>query len=349
MIAPVTHILPLTQIRRSRMLPVKGRVLVRVGQKVNASDVVAEADMPGAHVIIDVRRIFGIRRPEQLVQVIERKAGDHVEMGDILAQTGGILSRVIRAPASGKVIAIHRGQVILEKTGNRLELKAGLNGVISEVLPERGVIVEANGALIQGAWGNGKINLGMLNFMLKSPDEELTRSNLDVTARGSVVIAGYVSQADTLQAADELILRGLVLSSMSSSLVDMALKVSYPIVLIEGFGRSPLNSAAYRLLSAHDKRDVSIDASWNPNRSERPEIFVPLPSNGVAPKEAIEFAIGQTIRVIAPPYTGQIGSISTFHPGQTRLPNGLRTSAAEVELETGQFVTVPLANLDVLE
>ena len=46
------------------MLPVKGRILVNIGAHVNANDVVAEADQPGEHVILDVRRMLNIHRIE---------------------------------------------------------------------------------------------------------------------------------------------------------------------------------------------------------------------------------------------------------------------------------------------
>ena len=342
MIAPVTHILPLAQIKRARMLPAKGRVLVRVGQKVNASDVIAEVDLPGTHTLIDVRKIFGLQRSDQLSKVMERKVGDKVEAGDILAQTNGLLSRVIRAPANGQIIAIHRGQIVLEKFAGRSELKAGLNGIVTEILPDRGVIIEANGALIQGVWGNGKVDLGMINIQLQSPDEELTRSNLDVSARGSIVVSGRVIKEDTLQAADELPVRGLVLASMSSNLIKAAQKVNYPIMLVEGFGSIPLNSAAYKLILTHDKRDASIDASWNAGRGERPELIIPLPANGSPLRDTREFAPGQTVRMTAAPYAGQVGTVSSLPAAQIRLPNGIRTPAAEIKLETGQYVTIPL-------
>ncbi|MEW6651390.1 MAG: hypothetical protein AB1453_14545, partial [Chloroflexota bacterium] len=197
MIATVTHILPLAHIRRARMLPGKGRILARVGQEVSASFIVAEADLPGNHILVDVRRILGLRRVEQTHRLIERKVGERIEKGDILAQTTGILPKVIRAPINCQIVAIQRGQILLEKPGEHLELKAGLNGVVSEVLPERGVIVETHGALIQGVWGNDQISYGSLSLPVNQPDIELTRANLDLNLRGSIVVGGHIEKADT--------------------------------------------------------------------------------------------------------------------------------------------------------
>ena len=60
MLAPVTHILPVTQIRRARRLPSNGRVQVRTNQKVNGTDIIAESHQEGKHVLINVRRALGL-------------------------------------------------------------------------------------------------------------------------------------------------------------------------------------------------------------------------------------------------------------------------------------------------
>lgn len=349
MIAPVTHILPLAHIRRARMLPGKGRILARVGQEVNAAYVVAEADLPGSHVLVDVRRILGLRRAEQAHRLIERKVGEKVEKGDILAQTGGILPKVIRAPVNSTIVAIQRGQILLEKAGVHYELKAGLNGVVSEVLSERGVVVETHGALIQGVWGNGQINGGLLQFAVTQPDEEIHRANLDMSLRGSIVVGGFINKADALDAAEELPLRGLVLGSISAGLIAAAQKCTIPIMVTEGFGQIPMNRAAFRLLKTHERRETSINTLWNPEFGERPEIVVSLPSQGQTPMDVVEFTVGQTVRILSAPYSGEIGTLVAIRPGRVTLPGGLRVQVAEIRLENNQQISLPLANLDVLE
>lgn len=349
MIATVTHILPLAHIRRARMLPGRGRILARVGQEVNAAYVVAEADLPGSHILVDVRRILGLRRAEQAHRLIERKVGERVEKGDILAQTGGLLPKVIRAPLDSTIVSIQRGQILLEKAGEHFELKAGLNGIVMEVLAERGVVIETHGALIQGVWGNGQINSGMLQFAVSQADEEIHRANLDMSLRGSIVVGGFIHKADALDAAEELPLRGLIVGSISAALISAAQKCTVPIMVTEGFGQIHMNRAAFRLLKTHEKREVSINTTWNPEIGERPEVVVPLPSQGQPPMDAVEFTVGQTVRILSTPYAGEVGTLTAIRPGRVTLPGGLRAQIAEIRLENNQQISLPLANLDVLE
>jgi hypothetical protein len=349
MITPVTHLLPLTHVRRDRMLPVKGHVLVGSGAHVNANDVVAEAYQPGQHIILDIRRMLNIRRIEDAHQQIRYKPGEKVEKGDILAQVNGLIPRVVRAPAEGKVKGIYRGQIILETPGSKIELIAGISGNVTEILPDRGLVIEADGALLQGVWGNGKTGVGMLVISATPLEDELTRATLDVSLRSAVVLAGHVAQADTLVAAGELPVRGLVLASMTADLIETAKKMDYPIILMEGFGRLPLNAAAVNLLTTNQKRDIILNGLWDAERNEKPDLFIPLPAQGVQAPEYAEFETGKTVRVTVPPFAGQAATLIHVRPGLTAFANGLRVSAADVQLETNLIVTVPLANLNVLE
>jgi len=349
MAATLTHILPLTTLRRSRTLPARGRVLVRTGQKVNASDVIAEARLGGQHILLDVRRAFGVSRSDEADKLIQRRAGEKVQKDDIVAEMSGVFRKILRSPADGEIVAAYGGQVLIEIQNTTFKLKAGIAGVVTEIVPDYGAVIEGSGALIQGVWGNNHVEQGLLWVLARSPEEELTRARLDVSMRGAIVLAGTCADAESIKIAADLPLRGLILASMTPELIPVANSVSMPVLVIDGFGRLPMNSAAYRLLSTNEKRSTCVNAAaWNQLSGERPEIFIPLPAEGQPLAEMVEFTPGQTVRVHAPPYANLVGTLEQVRPGLTTLDNGLRAPVADVRLENNELVAVPLANLDVL-
>jgi hypothetical protein len=350
MLAPVTHILPLATVQRQRVLPVPGRVLVRKGQEVAAADAVAQANLAPQHLVLDVARGLGLPGDKADKQV-QRKAGERVSEDDVIAGPVGITKRVVRAPRSGRIIVIGSGQVLLEVDSPPFELRAGIPGEVISLIPERGVVIENTGALIQGVWGNDRIDFGLMHVLAGRPEEILTADQLDVSFRGSVILGGYCSQSDVFSAAADLPLRGLILSSIASSLVPLASSMPYPIIVLEGFGPLPMNGAAFNLLSTSDRRQVAINAEpWDRFADKRPEVFIPLPSDGRASPlhDTIEFAPGQRVRVVRAPQKSQIGTIVSLPTGMEVFPSGVQGPAARVRLENGEESVLPLANLEVL-
>ena len=350
MLAPVLNILPLATIVRERTLPVAGKVNAHVNQRVNPTDVVAEANYAREHVLFDVARTFGVPAGEA-DKMIRVNTGDRVMQGALVAESAGLVSRTIKAPRAGRVMIVGGGQVLMEVGDTRVELRAGLPGVVTQVLPERGVVIQTAGALIQGVWGNGRIDNGLMVNLMQKPDEVLTADRLDVSLRGSVILGGNVRDMETLKAAADLPVRGLILSSLVSSLIVQAYQVRFPILVTDGFGAMPMNSAAYKLLTTNDKREVTVNAEhFDRYYGSRPEVIIPLPVSTVPPEpNSFEpFRTGQTVRLRRPPNAGMIGTIASLPPGLSTLPSGLRASAAEVRLEDGESLLVPLVNLEVV-
>jgi hypothetical protein len=350
MLAPVLHILPLATIVRERTLPVAGKVNAHVNQRVSPTDVIAEANFAREHVLFDVARTFGVS-PSAADKMIKVNTGDRVMQGALVAESGGLFPRSIKAPRAGRVMIVGSGQVLMEVGDTRVELRAGLPGVITQVLPERGVVIRTEGALIQGVWGNGRIDNGLMVNLLQKPDDVLSAERLDVSLRGSVILGGHVRDLETLKAAAELPVRGLILSSLLSSLIVSAYQMRYPILVTEGFGAVPMNTAAYRLLTTNDKREVTVNAEhFDRYYGNRPEVIIPLPVSGEPPEPSTfeTFSTGQVVRLRRPPYAGMIGTISDLPPGLSTLPSGLRAPAADVKLENGETVLVPLVNLEVV-
>ncbi|MGW8249172.1 MAG: hypothetical protein ACWGO1_00890 [Anaerolineales bacterium] len=350
MLAQVTHILPITQIRRERLLPAAGRVTVRKGQKVSATDVIAEVRLAPEHMLLDVARGLGLPAKEA-DRYLQCHEGDQVAEGDVLAGPVGFTKRVIRASKNGRVIVAGDGQILLELEGPPFELKSGLPGSVAELVGDRGAIIETNGALIQGVWGNGRIDSGLMNVLASSPDEELRADRLDVSLRGSVVMGGVCLDAQVLRVGGELPLRGLILGSMDASLLPYAAKARYPVIVLDAIGRYAMNMAAFKLLSTNERRDVAINAEmWDRYTGKRPEVIIPLPATGNLglSRDTVDFLPGQKVLVTRQPYARQIGTLQVVRPGLTLLPNGIKAPAGEIQLENGEYVVVPLVNLEVL-
>jgi hypothetical protein len=346
--APVVHYLRQTNIRRDRVLDIPGRVLVSPGQKVTSNDILAETTNPTGHFFMDIRKLLKVDT-ETADKLIQRKKGERLEKGDILAETGGAFSRVVRAPVDCLVTEINAGVMIMETHGEPVRIEAGLPGFVRELKGEFGVTVESGGALVQGVWGNGRINAGPLVVLCGSPEEELTVHQLESSARGSIAAAGYCYSGEVLRRAAELDLHGLVLSAINPELIGLAESLNFPLMLVEGFGKIPLNMAVFTIFREYEKRDAGIFArKWDQLSGERPEILIPFQNQALQPPEVDEFAPGQNVHIKLPPYFGEVGTILERIEGQINLPNGLRAPAAVLRKQNGDRITVPLANLELI-
>jgi hypothetical protein len=349
-LAAVHHVLPLTTIVRERRLPIPGAVRVRAGQRVHSGDVVADATWAREHIFIDVARVLGVA-PASADRLLRVKAGDSVAAGLVVARGGGLLPKTIRVPRAGKVLAAGGGQILMEAGESRLELRAGISGTVREVITDRGVVIETAGALVQGVWGNGRIDNGVMVNLADRPDSILAPNRVDMSMRGSILVGGQVRDLETLRLASEFSVRGLLIGSIFPSLLPAALEARYPIVVTDGFGNIPMNSAAYRLLTTNTKREATLNAEpFDRYSGRRPEVIIPLPAETrpSEPQDVVAFAPGQTIRLRRQPATALIGTILSLPAGLTTFPSGLRAAGAEVRLENGQQLLVPLVNLEVV-
>ncbi len=351
MLAEVTHFLPITAIRRERILPLPGKVLVRKGQKVSATDVVAEAKIHPEHLLLDIARGLGLQY-EQADRYIQCKAGMQVAHGDVLAGPVGWNKRVVRSPRGGRVILAGDGKILIEMDSAPFELKAGMPGTITDLRENRSVTIEASGALLQGVWGNGRIDYGLMFVLIRSSEDTLTTDRLDVSMRGSVVVGGHCEDVEVLRLAESLPLRGLVLSSLDASILSEAVKMGIPILVMEGFGKMPMNAAAFKLLTTNDRREAAVNAeNWDRFKGVRPEVVIPLPASGnlKLPREVGNFEAGQQVRVLRAPYKGEIGTLINVQPGLNKLSNGVQAKTGLVQLESGDEIVIALVNCEILE
>ena len=345
-------------IRRERLLSRPGQVLVVTGDRVEASTVVAQAEAVGRHYIFDLTRKLSLSAAE-----LEKEPGKYikvenhapVEKGTMLAVRStllGLRSLPVRAPARGQVLAVGGGKMLFAAQGAGVELKAGFSGLVSKINPEYGVEVETVGALVQGWWGSGKQSYGVLRAIVPERDQLLTVAALDESAKGTILIAGTVDQ-QVLRAADTMKVRGLILGSLSASLVSVARAMSYPIMITETFGHKAMSEPAWRLLTDHEGCEATVDARFGDRWSgRRPEVIIPLPAAGTPPpipNEGMPLAVGKRVRLLHPPFAGLVGTIKGFPDRKQTLPSGVQMPSAQVEMDGQGLALVPVVNLELFE
>jgi len=121
------------------------------------------------------------------------------------------------------------------------------------------------------------------------------------------------------------------------------------VIVLEGFGRIPLNEAAFKLLTTNDKREVCLNAvGENNSGSDRPEIFLPLPAEANAFPDVFEINIGQRVRINMPPFTGKCGSVAAIRQEPVILSSQISATCADVVLDNDQRCIVPVTNLDMI-
>lgn len=346
-----TQVTPLTAVRRERILPVPGDVLVRIGDRVEPTQVVAHADLPGDFRIVPVARPLGVST-SQVKRYMRISLGDEVRRGQVIARRGRLFAHTVKSPIDGMVTAVGGGRVLIEATPTPFDLRAYIYGTVSNVLQHHGLIVETPAAVIQGVWGAGDESLGVLKRMVENPDEPLQAQAIDPSCHGTILVGGAGLSDAVFERAKELQVRGIVVGGLPSELISHAEQLPFPVIVTEGIGTVPMSKPVFRLLTTNDGREASISgrvqARWG---IIRPEIVIPLPAEMVPPAEigpGTPLEVGTRVRAVRAPYMGAVGTVVALPAHAHRMETGARVHGAEVDLggETPAFV--PLVNLEVL-
>ncbi len=351
MLSKVKHIHALTNIRRERVLSSDGHVIVRRMQKVTPTDVIVVAPLMAKYLLLDIAQGLNVT-PARADELLQRRAGDELSTGDVIAGPIGLFQRVIRAPFSGLVKIAGEGKVLYEITSQPFELQAGMEGTVTNIIPERGAIIETRGALIQGLWGNGNITYGVIQPVSNNLNQELSAEQINIGFRGAILAAGYCSNPEVLEIAANIPIKGLILGSISSDLIPAAQSISYPILVIDGFGSTPMNSAAEKILVANRDRNIALNAQvYDPFLGKYPEIIISQPNQPEPdlPIETETLSSGKRVIIVNGPQAPQIGTIDYIYPRKQLLSNGIETRTAEVSYGHEKRAAIPLSNVEILK
>lgn len=351
---PRTLILPLTIIRRERMLPWQGEVLARVGTRVEPSDVVARAGRPRPHLLLDVAQKFEISSKEAK-DCILKQPGEPVHQGETLAKRkeGFFGTRKITSPVEGRITAITGGRMIVRPAPDLYELRALIPGLIANISPGFGATVETPGALIQGMWGSGKEGHGVLKMAAHSPDAIISADDIDVNHHGAILVCGSTINMEIVERAQELQVRGIITGGIPARYSWAISQQVLPVIATEGMGTQPITRSIFNLLLANEGRQVVLlAASADRWQAARPEIIIPLPattSPEMPPQPGKALKNGLYVRILRAPHKGAVGKVRNVNTKARTLENGIQVTGADVLLEDGTVVFVPIVNLDLID
>jgi hypothetical protein len=357
---PETRITPFVRIRRERKLTVPGELGANPGMRIGALDILARAYKPSVRRALSLTRVLGVRETDVHRRLL-KAVGDPVEAREIIIAKPinfGIQRLVYRAPEAGQVAAIQGSWMILDIYGPPLDLPALYRGTVIEVTGRLGGIIEAQGALVQGAWGSGRQAVGMLRMTAKSPSDILDAGGIDVDARGAILITGSGVTRAALEKANELQASGIITGSLAPELQSVALEINVPVMVTEGFGTIPMSAPAFELLTTLNGQEAAINAEYRPRGGDatRPEVFVPLSLNRMPQDKAESDALlaalpGGRVRGACEPYLGRVGGL----PAELALQwvttaGGVQLPAVPVEWQDapGERELVPWTNLELV-
>ncbi len=368
---PGLRVTPHTIVRKLRRLPIAGEVRVQKNSRIRAEDIVAYAELPGNVAAINVMNQLGVGAGE-IRNFMLKKEGDSVEIDEAIAETKPLIRffrSTVQSPIKGTVETISEitGQVILRAPPRPVNLLGYIDGTVVEVQEEEGVVVETEGALIQGILGLGGEVYGEICIASKSRDAVIEPSDLRADMAGKLVVAGAFVSSDVYKEASRIGIVALICGGFNDSdlrdLLGRDLGVAItgqedlsPIIIItEGFGHIPMAEATYKLLVTHDGKRASASGATQIRAGVlRPEIIIPTDgaakSSGVQEEaEAKGLEIGSRVRIIREPYFGVLGVVKSLPTKPTQVESETTVRVVEITCDNGTNVIVPRSNVESIQ
>ncbi|HHY12439.1 MAG TPA: hypothetical protein GX529_07400 [Firmicutes bacterium] len=356
-------------ITKTRRLPILGEVLVEKGQAVSPHTIVAKTDIPGNPQTVNVANVLGVD-PEDIVDFMKKSEGDSVKKGELLAEYKsffGLIRHHVESPTDGTIemISSVTGQVTLREPPVPIEIDAYVDGIVEEVLPKEGVIVKTEGAFIQGIFGVGGEAQGVIRVAVDNPGDVLDASCIKEDDKGKILIGGSLVTADAIKKAGELGAKGIVVGGIiDTDLIDylgfdigVAITghedVPVTVIITEGFGKMKMADRTFGLLNELNGFKASINGATQIRAGVmRPEIIVPGYEAGVR-SDLLDLTKGLVpgtpIRIIREPYFGILAEIVELPPELEVIESEARVRILRARLEDGTVVTVPRANVEMIE
>jgi hypothetical protein len=210
--------------------------------------------------------------------------------------------------------------------------------------------------------------VGEIRVVSPSPESDLTEGDITDDLAGKIIIGGANISGAALRRAAAVGVTGIVVGGIvDKDLIDylgydigVAITgheaVPLTLVITEGFGTIAMAQRTYALLASLAGRSASLNGATQIRAGViRPEIIVPDVGVSAPPGEdkAAEgdgaLGIGTPIRIIREPYFGVLAAVAALPPQLVTVASGASVRVLDARLGDGTTVTVPRANVEIIE
>ena len=362
--------------RARRILPIEGEVTVKAGDRVSADTVVAQTFMEGDVFPMKVASALGAQ-PKDLPGLMLRNVGDAVRKDEPIARSKGIFGMMrteAKSSADGVIESVSdsTGMVIVRGPRMPIEVRAYVAGTVVEVLPGEGAVVENTVALVQGIFGIGGEVHGPVAMAGAAPDDELDADDITPAMRGCVVVGGARMTAAAIRKAKDVGAAAIVSGGIDDQdlrdflghdigvAVTGSERMGITLIVTEGFGSIAMAARTFALLASYAGKTASVNGATQIRAGVmRPEIVVPLDAAGAGASGGPAVAaggatagmleIGTVVRIIRDPHFGVIGTVTALPEQPAVLGSGSKARVLEVAASGGQRLTVPRANVELID
>ena len=366
---PGLKVLRRTLFRKERILPLKGKVLVKKDDNLSPDTVVASTNLPGNVQMLKVNNILNIE-PRDVVDCLIIKEGDSVKKGDMIAETAGIFGMFkssVESPVDGTIESISEstGRVIVREAPIPVEVDAYVSGTVDDVIENEGIILKSNAAFIQGIFGIAGEKRGELVLVSNSSSDELTSDQITQDMEGKILIGGSFLSLDAYKKAMSCKVAAIVVGGFNYYDLKAVLgydlgvaitgteKLPTALIVTEGYGSIPMSDATFDLLKNNHGNEASVNGATQIRAGViRPEIVIPINSDSESEdslsKEPEGIQEGSTVRVIRSPNFGKIGTVSSLPSKLNKMESETMVRVAEISID-GKNTLIPRANLEMVE
>ncbi|PWH17028.1 MAG: hypothetical protein DDG58_08890 [Ardenticatenia bacterium] len=360
-LVPVVRCEAWARVRVERGLPATAEVLVREGEPVRATQVIARAPNGRSHRvhIVDVAGTLDLPGREVSSAMVKQR-GERVHVGELLAARRSVLPfayRACRSPVDGQLRMVWYGWAVIEMDadeGDVLEITAQVDGSVVAVVPGSYVTIETEAAWIEGVCGTAGEAYGMLQVVRQPSATPWMPEELPEDVAGAIwVVDGSVSRPALEQAA-AMGVKGLIAAGISVTASEVA---TLPVMATEGYGVQRMAPERLRLFQELEGcyATLIVPSEHTPPWSRRrPVVIVPRASPS-HPEDDPQSALrlrrplcpGDRVRVVRAPRAGQWGVVAAeMGDRQIATPSGAIAAGVEVRFSAHDVAWLPYLNLE---